>query len=65
MSELKEHAEAVTEAQLSKEKKDLLELNFPLPWLIKINEKRAKNVLSEMKRRQREKQAEASRILEG
>lgn len=64
MSELKEHAAEVAENQLSKTKKALLEMDFPLPWLNKITEKRATNVLSEMNRRQREKENEAARILE-
>jgi hypothetical protein len=64
MSELKEHAAAVAEVQLSKEKKELLELDFPLPWLNKITEKRARNVLAEMKRRQRDKEEQARKIVE-
>ena len=57
-------SEANTE-QLSKTKKELFELGFELSWLNKVREDRANRVLGEMKRRQREKEAEAARILEG
>lgn len=63
MSELREMAESVVDAQLSKDKKALHDMGFPLDWLQRISAKRAHNVLSIMKDRQRQKEELAAQIL--